>query len=246
MAGRPLLYYITDRTQFGGDEAQRRRKLLAKVSEAAACGVDFVQLREKDLSSRELESLAREALAAIHNQRAGNQTRLLINSRSDVALAVGADGVHLRSQDISVRDARTVYESIAASRRGLKPVPFNDLSFRAEAVSFQNPSSRISSGPWVVTVSCHSEEEVRAASAEGADFVVFAPVFEKKNGSSTTGLDGLRRACQKNVRVLALGGVTLENSRSCLDAGAAGIAGIRLFQENEISAIVQAIPGIVP
>lgn len=244
MAARPLLYYITDRAQFVGDESERRRKLLAKISEAAACGVDFVQLREKDLSSRQLEHLAREALAAIHSQPSGNRTRLLINSRSDVALAVGADGVHLRSQDISVRDARIISQSIAASLGALKPASFTDVSGTIKTLPFQD--RRSSSRPWIVAVSCHSEEEVRVASAEGADFVVFGPVFENKDGSSSaTGLEDLRRACRHEVRVLALGGVTVENCRFCFEVGAAGIAGIRLFQENQISEVVQSMPATV-
>ena len=50
-----LLYYITDRMQFPGDEAERRQQLLSRISEAAAYGVNYIQLREKDLSIRELE-----------------------------------------------------------------------------------------------------------------------------------------------------------------------------------------------
>ena len=65
MADRCLLYYITDRSQFRGDERARRRALLAKVAEGARAGVDYIQLREKDLSARELEVLAREVLAVV-------------------------------------------------------------------------------------------------------------------------------------------------------------------------------------
>src|ERR1700726_4132726 len=106
MADRCLLYYITDRSQFRGDEHARRHALLAKVAEAARAGVDYIQLREKDLSTRELESLAREVVSIVHESsqlRAENRelrTALLINSRTDVALAVQADGVHLRSNDV--------------------------------------------------------------------------------------------------------------------------------------------------
>ena len=67
MADRCLLYYITDRSQFRGDEHARRRALLAKIAEAASVGVNYIQLREKDLSTRELETLAREAVAAVRN-----------------------------------------------------------------------------------------------------------------------------------------------------------------------------------
>src|ERR1700690_4286743 len=117
MADHCLLYYITDGTQFHGDAETRRRSLLAKIAEAVNAGVDYIQLREKDLSARELETLARDVLAVVRDNAAlrnGNRelrsvtelsstepaTRLLINSRTDVALAVGAAGVHLRSDEI--------------------------------------------------------------------------------------------------------------------------------------------------
>jgi thiamine-phosphate pyrophosphorylase len=202
-----LLYYITDRTQFPGDEAARRRSQLEKIREAAACGIDYVQLREKDLPARELERLARKARQAIQQNRVRN-TRLLINSRTDVALAVGADGVHLRSDDISVTEARQIWQA--------------------------------SCGQLLVGVSCHSEDNVAAAASTGASFAVFAPVFEKKDAPAvqSAGLEGLRQACKHKIPVLALGGVTVENARACLEAGAAGIAAIRLFQENDIRQVV--------
>jgi thiamine-phosphate pyrophosphorylase len=72
---------------------------------------------------------------------------------------------------------------------------------------------------------------------------VFAPVFEKKDAPETqrAGLAALREACGAKIPVLALGGVTLQNAALCLDAGAAGIAGIRLFQENKVADIVCAL-----
>ncbi|HSS96190.1 MAG TPA: thiamine phosphate synthase [Terriglobales bacterium] len=103
-----LLYYITDRKQFPGDEAARRQALLGKIGEAARCGVDFIQLREKDLSVRELQKLADEAVAVV--RRAQTATRLLINSRVDLAIAAKADGVQLRSKDISPKEARKIYK----------------------------------------------------------------------------------------------------------------------------------------
>src|SRR5438874_2553992 len=106
-----LLYYITDRTQFAGREAARRQALLVKVRECAMAGVDYIQVREKDLSSRELEELARAVVAEVRAAR--SHTKLLINSRMDIALACGADGVHLRSgdEDPSAGDARAVFAS---------------------------------------------------------------------------------------------------------------------------------------
>jgi len=104
-----LLYYITDRRQFPGGEQAQRRQLLLRISAAARLGVDYIQLREKDLSIRELEFLARDAVRCVRENSA--TTKLLINSRTDVALAVRADGVHLTTTDISASDARTIWFS---------------------------------------------------------------------------------------------------------------------------------------
>jgi thiamine-phosphate pyrophosphorylase len=83
-------------------------------------------------------------------------------------------------------------------------------------------------------VSCHSVEHVRAAEAEGADYVVFGPVFEpisKTAGLEPRGLQELERTARAvKIPVLALGGVTKSNLAACFAAGAAGVAGISLFQ----------------
>jgi thiamine-phosphate pyrophosphorylase len=69
---------------------------------------------------------------------------------------------------------------------------------------------------------------------------VFGPVFGKSD-TPPTGLAALRDACRHGIPVLALGGITLENANSCLEAGAAGIAAIRLFQDGKISEIVREL-----
>jgi len=224
-----LLYYITDRSAFSGDGRTRRRRLLDKIAEAASCGVNYVQLREKDLPTRELESLAREAMCIIREQNKpapgtrGPATAFLINSRTDVALATGADGVHLRGKDVSVEDVRKAWN--LADSRGAGTL-----------------AREIRKTP-LVGVSCHFVEDVFRAAAAGASFAVFAPVFEKKDvpRATPTGLEALQQACSANIPVFALGGVTLANAASCLQAGAAGIAAIRLFQENDIAEIAREL-----
>jgi thiamine-phosphate pyrophosphorylase len=227
---RCLLYYITDRTAFPGDERSRRSCLLDKVAEAASNAVDYIQLREKGLPTHELELLALEATQIVREQqlRIGHQksvTVLLINSRTDVALATHAKGVHLPAGDISPQDVLTAWH-------------LNRIS--------DNPSiSKPKISPPVISVSCHSVAEVNHAQADGAMIAVFAPVFEKKDAPGTTpvGLESLRDACRAKIPVLALGGITLANAESCLRAGAAGIAAIRLFQENDIATVVRALRG---
>ena len=125
MAQHSILYYITDRSAFPGDESARRRRLLEKISEAASVGIDYIQLREKDLCARDLESLAQDAMRIILQLRTENRelrTALLINSRTDVALAAAADGVHLPSNDVSPKDVRQVWKCGAGTpARELRP-----------------------------------------------------------------------------------------------------------------------------
>jgi thiamine-phosphate pyrophosphorylase len=140
----------------------------------------------------------------------------LINSRTDIAIAVDADGIHLRSDDISPEDVRRIWSPCGAG-----------------TTARERP---------VIAISCHTGEDIIRAEAEGADFAVFAPVFEKK-GASPAGIAALHKACQAKIPVFALGGVTVETAQDCRDAGARGIAGIRLFQENEIEEVVRVLRG---
>lgn len=170
--------------------------------------MDFIQLREKDLSGRELEALAYRAVELV---RAGStQTRTLINSRVDIALAVGADGVHLRSNDITPDKVRKIWQAVEG-----KAAP-------------------------IVSVSCHTENDVAGATKSGADFVVFGPMFEK-DSATINGLEALRQVSRYGIPTLALGGVNIDNAATCLEAGAAGITGIRLFQQGDIAATVATL-----
>ena len=220
-----LFCYISDRSQFPGDEDSRRSRLLETIFFAVRSGVDYVQLREKDLSSHQLEMLAREAVAMAGQLRTENKelkTGLLINSRTDIAVATGAAGVHLRSDDISPADVRKIWTQCGAG-----------TLTRA-----------------TVAISCHTPAEVAQAAADGADFAVFGPIFAKKGEKKATpsrhrgGLDALHEACRERIPVLALGGITVQNAQACVEAGAAGVAGIRLFQENEVSRVVAALRGL--
>jgi len=219
LTGRVFLYYITDRTQLSNDSNLAARLLLDRIAAATNAGIDAIQIRERDLSTRELIDLSTQAAEIVRRENAVSsqktQTRLLINSRIDVSIASGADGVHLRSDDPSPAEARSVFLRAGVARP-------------------------------VVAVSCHSAREVELAEGTGADFAVFGPIFEKSGQMAPAGLAALHNACHRRagrppMPVLALGGVTVTNAAECIPIGAAGIAGIRLFQYGNIAETISRL-----
>jgi len=179
-------YYITDRKALGGF-----RPLLDVIRDQMQLGVDFIQIREKDLAARELFNFTL-AVLEVRAQESNPHARpkILINSRADIARASGADGVHLPAN---------------APRETLPGL--------------------------IVGRSCHTLDEVRNAQA---DLVTFGPVFASPGKGSPTGLPLLAQACSQSPAIYALGGITWENAASCMQAGAIGIAGIRLFQQPDL------------
>jgi thiamine-phosphate pyrophosphorylase len=227
---RPILCYVTDRKSLSpqlrhaaeapanGENSplpSTLEPLLASISAVADAGVDWIQLREKDLTAQACASLAHSAL----QRSSTTKTKILINDRLDVAVAEHAAGVHLGERSLP----------IAAVRRFLRSLSRKNFA-----------------GEFLAGVSCHSKESAIAAAAAGADYIFFGPVFDtpsKLAHGPAQGLSRLAAVCRAVViPVLAIGGVTRENSGACLNSGAAGIAAIRLFQETEdLAALTRAL-----
>jgi thiamine-phosphate pyrophosphorylase len=206
---RPILCYVTDRRSLPlSTSADAHSLLFASVERAAAAGVDWIQLREKDFSGKEWEELVRESLQRI--SRTGAATRLFVNDRMDVALACGAGGIHLSENGIPVSEACRLRDRFFSSR--------------GEKRDF------------LVGVSCHSLGASLGAARAGADYIYFSPIFKtpsKANYGPPQGLDRLADVCRAvTIPVIAIGGISTENAGSCFEAGAAGVAAIRMFQDS--------------
>jgi thiamine-phosphate pyrophosphorylase len=94
-ADKPIVCYVTDRKALGSDDTLRG--LTERIRLASAAGVDWVQIREKDLGAKDLLALVRQAVA-------NGSARVMVNERLDVALAAGAAGVHLGRESTPVRE----------------------------------------------------------------------------------------------------------------------------------------------
>jgi thiamine-phosphate pyrophosphorylase len=219
----PILCYVTDRRSLAMPAAERSvasgfgvecARLVEKIVGVAAAGVDWVQIREKELASRELAGLTREAVARVRVAgsspagRANPVVRVIVNDHLDVAIEAGADGVHL----------------------GEASLPVADVAAHLKRINFSAADRK-----FLIGASCHSLDGAKAVVRDGADYIFFGPVFatpSKAKFGEPQGVKKLAAVCSAvGVPVIAIGGITLDNAGECIAAGAAGIAAIRLFQD---------------
>ena len=192
----PIICLITNGVGEDFDFADARRDILDIVRIAVDENISLVQIREKRLSARRIFELT-AAAAAITRE---STTRLLVNDRADIALAAGADGVHLTANSLPVAVIRKDF-----------PEEF------------------------IIGVSTHTLEATKNAAQDGADFTVFAPVFETPGKGMAQGLLALSEVCER-VRpfpVIGLGGIDESNCDSVIASGASGIAAIRSLNDAE-------------
>jgi thiamine-phosphate pyrophosphorylase len=177
------LLLATDRHQLHG------RSLSTVVGQAIMAGVPAIQLRERDLPTGELLSLAQE----IHALASPRTVPLILNDRVDLVLALNLAGVHLRSDSLPVSIAR-----------------------------------RLLGPDRLIGISTHSVEEVRRANDDGADYIIFGPIYEtpsKRSFGAPLGVDLLADVCrQSTVPIFAIGGITCERVRDVRRAGSHGVA----------------------
>jgi thiamine-phosphate pyrophosphorylase len=165
-------------------------------------GVKAIQLREKDLSGKDLFYLA-ERIARLCQRY---QAQLFINDRIDIALAVDAAGVHLGEASMPVPTAR----SILGVQRN-------------------------------IGVSTHSLEGARRAEQQGADFIVFGPIYftpSKADFGAPQGIKALQNIVENiSLAVYAIGGITADNLLEAKSVGSRGVALISAIMSAEDPAL---------
>jgi thiamine-phosphate pyrophosphorylase len=210
-----IVCYVTDRKALGTSGSFE--PLIATIRAAVAAGVDWVQIREKDLAARDLLALTAAAASAASEPRvSGNpRIRVIVNDRLDIALTADAAGVHLGRNSVPVADVARW------CRSGNVPPEF------------------------LIGVSCHNIEEARQAEAAGASYIFFGPVYDtpsKRPFGPPHGVQRLAEVCGAlRIPVVAIGGVDADNAAECLRARAAGVAVIRFFQEHSGPALAQRV-----
>jgi thiamine monophosphate synthase len=210
------------------------------VRRAMDLNADLIQIRAKELIVRDLMRLVEKAVVI-----AGK--RVLVNTRADIALACGAGGVHLpansptaalrafrgagtRACRVETSGLRICAGRLDAGGSPGKRVGMSADTARTPGTGPQTGSAYATRQDFLIGVSCHNIGELQTAERDGADFAVFGPVFESPGKGPAVGVEALRVSVRSvAMPVYALGGVTEENAELCLEAGAYGIAGIRLF-----------------
>ena len=214
MAATHILCYVTDRRALPTPGEMARREEAVHIACAAVrAGVDWVQIREKDLPTLALLELTRQAVAAAE----GSAAKILVNDRLDVALAAGAAGVHLGGESMPVSVVRKVCAEILGDAKAFligRSCHSLDEAQQAE----RDGADYVFFGP------------------------VFATPSKAQYGPPQ-GVEALAEVCRTlRVPVIAIGGISLDNAAECFRAGAAGIAAIRLFQETaDLAALVRQL-----
>ncbi len=182
----------------------------------------------------------------ITDRRALGGSEPLLANIARVASA-GVDMIQIREKDLPDRDllalVRHAVEIAAPHGARILVNGRPDIALASASHGVHLPSGSIAPARWrgalpgtfLFGVSCHGLDEVRRAENEGADFVVFGPIFPTASKIGYGPPQGIKRlrevTLSVRVPVFALGGIMEGNAADCIQAGAAGVAGISLFQK---------------
>ena len=175
------------------------------VKKAISAGVRTIQLRDKSMTKRDLYSEA----VLVRKLTLKHKVKFIMNDYIDIAMAVGADGVHLGQDDMPLEEAR-----------------------------------RIVGKKMIIGISTHSIYQAIKAQNEGADYIGFGPMFSTstKDAGRPKGLRSLKNICIKiSIPVVAIGGISWENIKPVMNAGADACAIISAIQSGDIKSNIKRL-----
>ena len=183
----PQVCLITPGDSNSDNYPTQKELIVSTVRQAALDGVSLIQVREKKLPTRLLSDLVSEIKSVARS------VNVVVNDRVDVAVAAGAEGVHLAETSLPVAVVRRSFGGI------------------------------------LIGASVHSLSAAEAAVRDGADYVLFGPIFDTPGKGAPVGIETLAEVCRRvqGFPVIALGGIDETNCQEVVEAGAAGIAAIR-------------------
>jgi len=194
-ASRPLWCLVSDRQRLAGSSPTAVPALVTLVGAAARAGVHLIQIRERDLAAGALCAVVRACVDAVK----GSGARVVVNDRIDVALAAGADGVHLRGDGPPASRVRRMVRAGFLIGRSVHTVPEAREAAADRAVDY------LLAGTVFPTASKPGRGDVLGL--EGLRAIV----------------------ASVDVPVLAIGGLDVASAAGVAGAGAAGMAAIGLF-----------------
>ncbi len=197
---KPLRYLITEGRLSNKTYATESQKVFTIIERAVTAKISLIQLREKNLSAKLIVDLASNAVKIAKNSR----TKILINDRIDIALAVNADGIHLTSKSMPTQKTREIVPKsflIGVSTHSLKTA----LEAKKQGADF------VTFSPVFPMAS-----KVKYGEPQGLDKL--RQVCEKL----------------ESFPVIALGGIDKTNYKSVLENGAKGFASIRFLNDLRI------------
>jgi len=240
----PRLYAIVDAGCFQPDPDPARR-LIPFAVELIAAGATLMQYRDKSGAAEVVSRgrALRQATAGAAARLRPRGVRLIMNDRADLCLAAGFDGVHLGQQDLSPTAARSIFARAAVANQlshpvtpteGVPETPLSHPVTPTEGVPGPplshpvTPTEGVPGTPLWVGISTHTDQQVREADSLPVDYIAVGPVFatrSKANPDPVIGVEGVRRARALTSKPLvAIGGITRENCRAVIAAGADSVA----------------------
>jgi thiamine-phosphate pyrophosphorylase len=207
----PFICLITEGRTNPDNFSSRRSELLRNIRDAVSDGVNIVQIRERDLPARSLFELVREVVTDLEDSGA----LVLVNDRADIAVAAGADGVHLRESSLSpavIRDCFPPHLVVGVSTHspeGARSAVEGGADFVFFGPVFDSPGKGSPTGNGELSKVCRAVADLPVIALGGINGENVASVFE----AGANGVAGIRSMHDRPERRRIVGAISAAGLR---------------------------------